>query len=53
MDYNTFVYALSDIANTLYGEYFHSVTQAREYRGEAQAFSALIRCHLCAVDADI
>lgn len=35
MDYNTYLYALSDIANTLYGEYFHSVTQAREYRGEA------------------
>ena len=51
MDYNTFVLAMSDIANQLYSK---PTGDAEEIaRGEAQAFAALMELHLAPLDEGI
>ena len=53
MDYETFLLALSDIANTLYQKYVEEQNGTRLQRGEAQALLTLIREHIWPLDDGI
>lgn len=53
MDQQTFILAMSDIANRLYSSYYNESSQVQAARGDSQALAALIRNNLAQLDSSI
>ena len=53
MDQQTFILAMSDIANRLYSSYYNESSQVQAARGDSQALAALIRNNLAQLDTSI
>ena len=53
MDYETFLLALSDIANQLYDKFYQDGTQTWIQRNESQALQLLIRLHVLPLDEQV
>lgn len=52
MDFNTFIFALSDIANQVYAKFLDSIDETA-IRGEAQSFLTLVNNNLSKLDDKI